>query len=231
VKLGDIMIDAFELLHALKKKYRTQLELAEALGLKQSNVSRIMTAKRGKEMRADTYAAILDLATKHGMIAGDDEPRHRMAQNDKMIPQIDATAGLRIGSSTLLEVSSGNGFTYAKEAIRGSWMLPEQMLSRVGVASRHIVAFASQGASMVPTIEDGDVVFIDTRHRVPSPPDIYALEDQFGGVIIKRLQVISEPGAEVIRVLVSSDNPRHGSMELDLDQITIIGRKIGRFTT
>jgi phage repressor protein C with HTH and peptisase S24 domain len=83
---------------------------------------------------------------------------------------------------------------------------------------------------MTPTIEDGDVVFVDTRHRVPSPPGIYALADEFGGVVVKRLEVTSRPGDEMITVQISSDNPRHSTRELNLDEIQIVGRYIGRFT-
>ena len=84
---------------------------------------------------------------------------------------------------------------------------------------------------MSPTIMDGDVVFIDTRHRVPSPPGVYALVDEFGGVIVKRLEVVSKPREDPIVIRVSSDNPFHGERELTLDEINIIGLFLGRFTT
>ena len=83
---------------------------------------------------------------------------------------------------------------------------------------------------MFPTIVDGDVVFADTRHQVPSPPGVYVLADQFGGVIIKRLEVISRPSDETVVVRISSDNSKHRDQELTLDEITIIGRYVGRFT-
>jgi phage repressor protein C with HTH and peptisase S24 domain len=100
----------------------------------------------------------------------------------------------------------------------------------MGVRPQHVAAFPSRGDSMTPTIEDGDVVFVDTRHRVPSPPGIYALADEFGGVVVKRLEVTSRPGDEMIKVQISSDNPRHTTRELNLDEIQIVGRYIGRFT-
>lgn len=83
---------------------------------------------------------------------------------------------------------------------------------------------------MSPTIQDGDVVFVDTRHKVPSPPGIYVLADEFGGVVTKRLEVTSRPSDETVTVRISSDNPNHNDRELTLDEIHIIGRYIGRFT-
>jgi len=59
---------------------------------------------------------------------------------------------------------------------------------------------------------------------------VYVLADQFGGVIVKRLEVISKPSDEDVLVRISSDNPKHTALELTLDEITIIGRYVGRFT-
>jgi transcriptional regulator with XRE-family HTH domain len=146
------------------------------------------------------------------------------------IPEIDLVAGLGGGGLSIVENTSKNGITFHKEAVRDHWRLPDWMLSRMNVRANHVAAFPSQGDSMTPTIDDGDVVFIDTRHRVPSPPGIYALADEFGGVIVKRLEVTSRPGDEIITVQISSDNPRHTTRELTLDEIQIIGRYIGRFT-
>lgn len=146
------------------------------------------------------------------------------------IDEIDVTAGLGGGGLSIIENTTRNGITFHKEAVRDVWRLPEWMLSRFNARPQHIKAFPSQGDSMLPTINDGDVVFVDTRHRVPSPPGIYALADEFGGVVVKRLEVTSRPGDETITVQISSDNPRHMTRILTIDEIQIIGRYIGRFT-
>lgn len=131
----------------------------------------------------------------------------------------------------LLENTTQNGITFARESIRDYWQLPDRVLGRMGLAPASMACFPVQGDSMDPTICDGDVVFIDTRHRVPSPPGVYALADEFGGVVVKRLEVVSRPGDDPITVRVSSDNPRHLDRELTLGEIHIIGRYVGRFTT
>lgn len=147
-----------------------------------------------------------------------------------LIDQIDATAGLGGGGLTIIENTSENGMSFNKEVVSDYWRLPNAVMSRFGALPHHIKAFPAQGDSMAPTILDGDVVFADTRYRVPSPPGIYVLSDQFGGVIVKRLEVTSRPGDEVVTVRISSDNPRHKDQELTLDEIQIIGRFVGRFT-
>ena len=76
----------------------------------------------------------------------------------------------------------------------------------------------------------GEVGFIDLRHRVPSPPGIYALADQFGGVMFKRLEVVSKPSDDEVLVSVGSDNPRHAARVLPLAEVYVLGRYIGKFS-
>lgn len=149
------------------------------------------------------------------------------------VPQLDVTAGLGGGGLIAVAdgISDGNGMTFAAEVVSDWWRLPGGMLARLGVKSNHVAAFPSQGDSMWPTIADGDVVFVDTRHRVPSPPGIYALTDEFGGLIVKRLEVISKRSDDEIVVRVASDNPKHMTRDLPLSEIYIVGRYLGKFTT
>ncbi len=165
--------------------------------------------------------------------APDKQPKTRgktAAKQGGLIDEIDLVGGLGGGGIAALEQSNHNGITFAKEVVRDQWRLPEWIMNRMNVRASHVAAFPVKGDSMEPTIADGDVVFIDTRHRVPSPPGIYALADEFGGVVVKRLEVTSRPGEETITVRIASDNPHHNDRELTLPEIYIIGRYIGRFT-
>lgn len=226
-----------------KSKNLTLEELAEAAGISVTHLSRMESGKRGlslentirvaKAMEVDA-AELTDefdhdqLTDAAGMPMGS---RHAAdgALTDA-IPEIDLVAGLGGGGMSIVENTTQNGITFHRESVRDHWRVPEWMLGRMGVRPQHVAAFPSRGDSMTPTIEDGDVVFVDTRHRVPSPPGIYALADEFGGVVVKRLEVTSRPGDEMIKVQISSDNPRHTTRELNLDEIQIVGRYIGRFT-
>ena len=144
-------------------------------------------------------------------------------------PEVDATLGLGGGGITTV-VSPGEGIEWSAEVIKDWWRLPDWFTSALGVPSDKIAMFRTQGDSMTPTILHGDVVLIDTRHRVPSPPGIYALGDEFGGIILKRLEVTSRPGEEPIIVKVSSDNERHGEYERTVEELWIAGRYLARVT-
>lgn len=145
------------------------------------------------------------------------------------IPEIDLVAGMGGGGLATTSLSEKNGIAIASEMIRAQWEIPTWVLQKMNVRSRNVACFPCQGDSMSPTISDGDVVFVDTRHRVPSPPGVYALADEFGGVVVKRVEVISNPRDEQVKVRVSSDNPLYRDKELALDEIAILGRYICRF--
>ena len=228
-------------------KLGSQEALAEALDVSRATINRLANDHdQLKRDRAEKMAPLLETTVEALMLnhppkvylmasfdpdAQDEhEVETRTEPNTKDIPEIDLVAGLGGGGMSIVENTSQNGITFHKEAVRDHWRLPDWMLMRMGVRAPHVAAFPSRGDSMTPTIEDGDVVFVDTRHRVPSPPGIYALADEFGGVVVKRLEVTSRPGEETITVQISSDNPRHTTRELTLDEIQIVGRYIGRFT-
>ncbi|MEM7635978.1 MAG: S24 family peptidase [Pseudomonadota bacterium] len=148
----------------------------------------------------------------------------------EQIPEIDVHAGAGGGGFTALESHSANGMTFSREVVRDHWRLPDWLLYSLNAKPGNLAAFPVQGDSMSPTLLDGDVVFVDTRIRQPSPPGLFVLADEFGGVIVKRLEVSSGPGEEDIMVRVGSDNPHHMTKELRLDEISIVGRYVGRFT-
>lgn len=205
------------------------LELGKNQAYLQQFIERNVPAKLKEDVRS-RLAHILDLSEEE--LGAPERAAHHAPSNEisDEIPEIDVTGGLGGGGLAALEVSTSNGITFSREVVRDHWRLPEWMLYRMNAQAHHIAAFPVKGDSMRPTIDDGDVVFVDTRHRVPSPPGIYALADEFGGVVVKRLEVTSRPGDEVITVRISSDNTLHREREFTLSEIQIIGRYVGRFT-
>lgn len=203
------------------------LEMGKNHAYLQQFLERNVPAKLKEDARAK-LAEILDL--DEAALGAPGRPGNVEESPSDFVNEIDLVAGLGGGGLAAHEITSQNGVTFAKEVVRDYWRLPDWMLNRMNARAHHIAAFPSQGDSMTPTINDGDVVFVDTRHRVPSPPGVYALADEFGGVVVKRLEVTSRPGDDPITVRISSDNPLHRERELTLPEIHIIGRFIGRFT-
>jgi phage repressor protein C with HTH and peptisase S24 domain len=147
------------------------------------------------------------------------------------IAQIDVTGGMGGGGVSIVNpgVPGKHGMTFAAEHIRDYWRLPVEVLVALGLRPGDIAIIPVQGDSMTGTLTEGDFVFVDTRHRLPSPDGIYALTDEFGGVIVKRLEIASNPRDEDVVIRIISDNPRHAPKERALSDINIMGRVVRRF--
>ena len=145
----------------------------------------------------------------------------------RTVPQIDVTAGMGGGGLTSHVNVTHNGITITADQVSGVWGLPDSIYARIGVPPSRLAALPVQGDSMHPTLNDGDVIFVDTGHRAPSPDGIYALADDFGGVIVKRLE--SHGGDGVVRII--SDNDRHAAYERNVDDMFIFGRFVARWTS
>lgn len=146
------------------------------------------------------------------------------------VVEIDIEAGLGGGGlATETYVRTPDGNQFPADAVRGVWQLPEHVFTQMRSRSQNVRCFPVQGDSMLDTLDEGDFVFVDVAHRVPSPPGIYALDDGFGGVIVKRLEVVDEEDGEPI-VRVISDNDRYAERRERADSLRIVGRYVAMFT-
>lgn len=148
-------------------------------------------------------------------------------------PQLDVTAGMGAGGLTVLSegIAGRAGMTFSAENVSDYWRLPRAILSSIGSVKPADITFVPvQGDSMSPTLIEGDVVVVDTRHRSPSPDGIYALLDSFGGIVVKRLEVVGRPSDEEQMVDVISDNEvRHPRKRWRVDDVRVVGRVVRRF--
>lgn len=145
------------------------------------------------------------------------------------IREIDAAAGLGGGQTPDVVYTPSDDGMQAVDAFKEeAWVLPNRfMRGGLGAPADKIVAIATKGDSMSPTIGHGDVVFVDTRHTRVSPPGLYAIRDIYGEIIVKRLDV-RRAGDEYF-VIISSDNPHEPRKEEPLSEIVVFGRVCGRF--
>lgn len=151
---------------------------------------------------------------------------------DGASPQLDVTAGMGAGGITVISegVRGRSGMTFAAEDISDYWRVPPVILASMGnVKATDITFVPCQGDSMSPTLLEGDVVVVDTRHRWPSPDGLYALTDPFGGIIVKRLHVTDEGSEDERVVMVVSDNPKHETRHVSLSELRIVGRVLRKF--
>ncbi len=135
------------------------------------------------------------------------------------------------GGSTGEVVTMPAGDMQTIEPVAAWWKIPGEALTGFGfrdIMPAHIVGWFMDGASMEPTIQRTDVVFIDTRRRAPDPEGIFAV-DYGEGRTLKRIRVLRTP--EGVKFELRSDNSaRFDPVTCAPDEVTIFGRYLFRFT-
>lgn len=210
-------------------KHMTLEELAEAAGVSGSNLSRIESGSRGLSLETAIKVAralgcevtdISDEFSEEDIIAGSRVAREPAPKGD--VPNLTIHAGMGAGRIETIEGSQG-GFVPG-DFTEGYWSFP----GPVKEGFRHLQqthALPVIGDSMEPTLRDGSVVFVDTSHVIPSPPDLYAV-DYGDGLMVKRIELV--PRTQ--KVLVISDNStRYKSYELDRSDLMVFGRVVASF--
>ncbi len=181
------------------------------------------------DISSEDVAATIGTPAKGPMTLGSETGRRNIP--DDASAQLDVTAGMGGGGLTIVSegVPGRAGMTFAAEHVRDFWRLPTEVLAALGLRARDVIVVPVQGDSMSGTLAEGDFVFVDTRHRLPSPDGIYCLTDDFGGLVVKRLEVVSRPRDEEVQVRIISDNPKHEPKTRYLSELQIIGRVLRRF--
>lgn len=118
-----------------------------------------------------------------------------------------------MGGGTIVEAEDrpGRDFHFRRAWIR----------DRLRAAPSLLRVMAVQGDSMMPTLNDGDVILVDMNQRNPVPPGIFVLNDGMG-LVAKRLEHV--PMSDPPQVRIISDNPRYTPYECLLDEVNIVGR-------
>lgn len=125
--------------------------------------------------------------------------------------------------------STGSGEDNTHVEIRGVMAFKSAWLRANNLNQKHLDVIYASGNSMEPTINDGDVLLVDESKIEPKDGQIFAMQSESKGTIVKRL-VRSDFEGWIIR----SDNPdktRYGDETLrdgEINEVRIIGRVVWR---
>lgn len=136
---------------------------------------------------------------------------HANADDYEFLPRIDLAAGAGGGAHNADPVSVDH------LAFRRDW------LRRINVKPGNAVLFQLRGDSMVPALQDRDLVLVDMGRADPATRKVFAFTDTDGSARIKRLD--PAPGALALR----SDNPDYPTEYRageDLNRMKIIGEVV-----
>lgn len=157
------------------------------------------------------------------------QKRDAKAESGVELPELEVRAGAGGGGVPVdTWEADGNGGMVAVDAVRDHWTFPVNFVRNVLRSSPQATTIIEVlGDSMEPTMRPGDRVFIDTNHRHPSPPGVFAVWDGFG-IVVKRIELV--PMSDPPQVRLISDNKNHAIYTASLADAHIIGRVIGRIT-
>lgn len=120
--------------------------------------------------------------------------------------------------------AGGGSFAAGDDEAQPGLSFPPDLLRRITATPAGSLKLLSvSGDSMSPTLEDGDLVMVDTGRRMPSPPGIFILDDGVG-LVAKRVDAI--PNTSPPRLRLSSDNPAYSNYQRLIDEVHVVGRVV-----
>ena len=120
--------------------------------------------------------------------------------------------------------AGGGSFAGSGDEAGPGLSFPPDLLRRITAAPAGGLKLLSiSGDSMSPTLEDGDLVMVDTGRRMPSPPGIFILDDGVG-LVAKRVDAI--PNTTPPQLRLSSDNPAYSNYQRRIDEVHVVGRVV-----
>lgn len=209
------MLTIDEIREGLSRPGKTQKGLAAALGVDNSQISRLLAGKR--HMRAQEIPIILGYLEMGGA-PGPGRTR-------TTIPEVVQIGGDRFAMLPVYEasVSAGPGMEPKNEApvhriaFRADWL---RTVTRGSISD--LVVLNVEGDSMEPTLRQGDTVLVDMGQQRPQQKDgIYVIRTD-GGLQVKRVAAHPVTG----RITIISDNKEHYPAFADLapEEVAVIGR-------
>ena len=203
-------------LAALTKAGLTLKQGSRALGRNDAYLQQYLYRGSPRRLPEDVRLRLADLTGERTESFLDPQLRslHGSAAPSRLpVPLLDVSAaagGGRIGNDT-----AGDDTALA---------FPPMLLRRITSAPTSSLRLITiSGDSMAPTLEDGDMVMVDTGRTSPSPPGIFILDDGVG-LVAKRVDAVPNSFPQQLRL--SSDNPAYSNYQRRIDEVRILGRVV-----
>lgn len=196
----------------------SQAELARLIGIKQPSVFKILSGETRNPKKILEIATALNV-DPHWLKTGegDPDPSYRIVEVSE--PQNPNTVRIDILD---VEASAGNG-AYLSPTEQG--LLSQEFdltffRQQFGRAdAKHLKLITVKGDSMAPTLESGDLLYVDISENYFAADGLYVFTFD-GQTFIKRLQKVGK------EMLVISDNPTYKEWTFTQDDVFIHGRVI-----
>ncbi len=123
-----------------------------------------------------------------------------------------------------VRLSAGGGGEHTEDLYE-KLELPPHCIEMLGGGNKieTIEAILVSGDSMEPTLQNGNIIFLDTTKKDPLKDGIYAFSSP-NGLFVKRIQKRIDGALDIL-----SDNKEYPPQIAQKDTITILGKVIGTF--
>ncbi|MDR2008161.1 MAG: XRE family transcriptional regulator [Alphaproteobacteria bacterium] len=200
---------------AIKKKYKNQIEFANAIGVTQATVSRYIS---------ESASPSFDILHKMSKVLDIDLPLLYNNKGSTPPPMDHSMVKIPFYYS---EVSAGRGLSSLDEtpdylSFDGNWLKNEFMVKNFD----DTFSLKVKGDSMEPLIQEGDIVFAKKFDNTTSYQGIYIVCYN-SDYLIKKIQFKHKDNVKLI-----SQNPEYDPIEIDLTgentSFEIVAKVIGR---
>lgn len=202
----------------MNEKGISQAELARLIGIKQPSVFKILNGETRNPKKILEIATVLNV-DPHWLKTGegDPDPSYRIVEVSE--PQNPNTVRVDILD---VEASAGNG-AYLSPTEQG--LLSQEFdltffRQQFGRAdAKHLKLITVKGDSMAPTLESGDLLYVDISENYFAADGLYVFTFD-GQTFIKRLQKVGK------EMLVISDNPTYKEWTFTQDDDVFIHGRV-----
>lgn len=202
----------------MNEKGISQAELARLIGIKQPSVFKILSGETRNPKKILEIATALNV-DPHWLKTGegDSDPSYRIVEVSE--PQNPNTVRIDILD---VEASAGNG-AYLSPTEQG--LLSQEFdltffRQQFGRAdAKHLKLITVKGDSMAPTLESGDLLYVDISENYFAADGLYVFTFD-GQTFIKRLQKVGK------EMLVISDNPTYKEWTFTQDDDVFIHGRV-----
>jgi SOS-response transcriptional repressor LexA len=138
---------------------------------------------------------------------------------------VDSTDRYWIRYYPSIAMSAGGGASLEAEDFE-KLDIPDYFVKMIGGANmiKTIEAINVTGESMEPTLNDGDIIFVDVSKKDYIKDGIYAIHTLEDGLLVKRIQKRADAHFDII-----SDNQVFQNQTIPKDELTIYGKVVSSF--
>ncbi|HCQ9698576.1 helix-turn-helix transcriptional regulator [Acinetobacter baumannii] len=212
---------------ARKNAHMTQKDLSIKAGVSQATISQLESGLMNSSTHLPAIAKALDVDAFWLQTGKEDSKQENLSRLLIPVDTWDEETPLNLDEVEIafyknLRLACGNGtIAEVREQDKSVLRVPRQLVDKLGVYRDKAFSALAEDDSMKPTINDGDIVFVDENRNYIKDGKVFAIEH--GGLFrCKRLYNLPDGGVRI----VSDNKEEYGEERLTKEQIIAQGFRV-----